>query len=263
MLSYQHSYHAGCLADVHKHALLSILLTSLIQKDRPLSYIETHSGRGLYDLESEESRKTGEADQGIKALQKADAFPKNHPYMKALLKAQSRYGESIYLGSPAFAKSILRPQDDLYLMELHPQEIKHLHRHLKDKNVHIHFRDGYEGALAISPPKARRGLVLIDPSYEVKSEYQGCVAFIKALHQKWPQGVIALWYPLLNAGHHKEMIRSLEEMNFPKCDHRSFQYASPKEVPGLFGTGLYIINAPWGVGPQMDEVEDLLRLFTI
>ncbi|HBN22218.1 MAG TPA: 23S rRNA (adenine(2030)-N(6))-methyltransferase RlmJ [Holosporales bacterium] len=261
MLSYQHSYHAGCLADVHKHALLSVLLTNLIQKERPLSYIETHSGRGIYDLDSEDSQKTGEAEQGIKALQKAAIFPKDHPYMRTLLAAQSRRGQNIYLGSPAFAKEILRPQDDLYLMELHPQEIKYLHRNFRDENVHIHFRDGYEGALAIAPPKARRGLVLIDPSYEIKTEYQDCVAFIKKLHQKWPQAVIALWYPMLEAGLYKGMVKALDDMPFPNRDHRSFQYAHPKDVSGLFGTGLYLINTPWGVNSQFDEVETLLKSF--
>lgn len=261
MLSYQHSYHAGCLADVHKHALLSVLLTNLIQKERPLSYVETHSGRGVYDLDSKDSQKTGEAEQGIKALQKSNVFPKDHPYMRTLLASQSRRGQNIYLGSPAFAKEILRPQDDLYLMELHPQEIKYLYRHFRDENVHIHFRDGYEGALAIAPPKARRGLVLIDPSYEVKTEYQECVAFIKKLHRKWPEAVIALWYPMLAAGHYKEMLKALEALSFPKCDHRSFQYAHPDDVSGLFGTGLYLINTPWGVDAQFDEVEKWLRSF--
>lgn len=261
MLSYQHSYHAGCLADVHKHALLSVLLTNLTQKERPLSYVETHSGRGVYDLDSEDSQKTGEAEQGIKALQKANIFPIDHPYMSTLLAEQKRRGQNIYLGSPAFAKRILRPQDDLYLMELHPQEIKYLHRHFRDENVHIHFRDGYEGALAISPPKARRGLVLIDPSYEIKTEYQGCVAFIEKLHQKWPQAIIALWYPMLEAGYYKDMIKALDKMTLPKCDHRAFQYAHPQDVTGLFGTGLYLINTPWGVESQLNEVEELLRLF--
>ncbi|NCP61849.1 MAG: 23S rRNA (adenine(2030)-N(6))-methyltransferase RlmJ [Alphaproteobacteria bacterium] len=261
MLSYQHSYHAGCLADVHKHALLSVLLTHLVRKERPLSYVETHSGRGVYDLDSEDSQKTGEAEKGIKALQKANIFPKDHPYMRTLLAAQRCRGSNIYLGSPAFAKEILRPQDDLYLMELHPQEIKYLHRNFRDENVHIHFRDGYEGVLAIAPPKARRGLVLIDPSYEIKTEYQDCVSFIKKLHQKWPQAVIALWYPMLEAGYYKAMIRALDDISFPKCDHRVFRYARPKEVSGLFGTGLYFINTPWGVEAQFDEVERLLRSF--
>ena len=261
MLSYQHSYHAGCMADVHKHALLSVLLTNLIQKERPLSYIETHSGRGIYDLDSEESQKTGEAEQGIKALQRAGRFPKDHPYMRTLLAVQSRRGKTIYPGSPAFAKEILRPQDNLYLMELHPQEIKYLHRHFREENVHIHFRDGYEGALAIAPPKARRGLILIDPSYEVKTEYQDCVTFIEKLHQKWPQAVIALWYPMLEAGYYKGMVRALNQLPFPRREHRSFQYTHPKDVSGLFGTGLYILNTPWGVSAQFDEVENLLDSF--
>lgn len=146
MLSYQHSYHAGCIADVHKHTLLSILLTSLTQKERPISYVETHAGRGLYDLGSEDSQKTGEAEHGIMALQHAGILPNDHPYMEALLKVQGRLGPLAYPGSPGIAKEILRPQDHLHLMELHPGEIKHLYRHFRSPNHHIHFRDGYEGA---------------------------------------------------------------------------------------------------------------------
>ncbi len=261
MLSYQHSYHAGCLADVHKHAILSVLLTALIQKDRPLSYVETHAGRGLYDLESSESHKTGEAQHGIKAIQQAGLFQETHPYMKTLLKIHNRYGKTIYGGSPAIARAILRPQDDLYLMELHPQEIKYLHRNFRDKNIHIHFRDGYEGVLAISPPKAKRGLILIDPSYEVKTEYQDCVDFIQKIHQKWPQAVIALWYPMLPSQYYDEMMKALNNLPFETVDHRSFQYAEARKDKGLFGTGMYIINPPWGVAADLDEIDSLLKEF--
>ncbi len=262
MLSYQHIYHAGCLADVHKHALLSILLTSLVQKERPLSYLETHAGRGIYDLNSEESLKTGEAQEGIQAIQKAVVFPEDHPYQQALRAVQKRYSNTHYAGSPGIARALLRPQDDLYLMELHPQEVRYLHRNFREENIHIHFRNGYEGALAIAPPKARRGLILIDPSYEIKTEYQDCVAFIQKIHQKWPQAVIALWYPMLPSRDFEPMIKALNNLNLEKVDHRFFQYASEKEGRGMFGTGLYIINTPWGVSDDFDDIENALTHFS-
>lgn len=261
MLSYQHSYHAGCLADVHKHALLSVLLENLTQKERPISYLETHAGRGLYDLESPESLKTGEALEGIIALQKQGLISDTHPYGKALAAIQKRYGPRIYPGSPAIAQALLRDQDALYLMELHPQEITHLQRNFRQRNTHVHFRDGYEGVLGISPPPARRGLVLIDPSYEVKTEYQTCVRFIEKLHHKWPQAVIALWYPMLSSGLYQEMSRDLDRLGLPAVDHRAFQYASPTGDVGMFGTGLYIINTPWGVDEPMTQTEALLKKF--
>ena len=261
MLSYQHAYHAGCLADVHKHALLSVLLTSLTQKDRPISYIETHAGRGVYDLTSEESLKTGEAQEGIQAILKANVFQESHPYRQALSKVQKRCGETIYAGSPGVARALLRPQDNLHLMELHPQEIPALRRSFRDENVHIHFRDGYEGALALSPPKARRGLILIDPSYEVKTEYQDCVDFVQKVHKKWPEAVITLWYPMLNPGYNLDMVTELNIIGFKNVDHRSFQYARPKDTRGIFGTGLYIINTPWGVSDEFDKIENALRKF--
>lgn len=152
MLSYQHIYHAGCLADVHKHSILSVLLSHFIEKDNAITYMETHSGRGLYDLNSPEAQKTGEAKQGIEVVLRTNIFPDSHPYMKAITYIRKRYGQEIYPGSPALAKYLLRPKDQIQLMELHPQEIVYLRENVAGPNVHIHHRDGYQGALALSPP---------------------------------------------------------------------------------------------------------------
>src|SRR5690606_5502399 len=168
MLSYQHIYHAGCLADVQKHMVLSIILAHLVKKDKPLSYIETHAGRGLYDLKSPEALKTKEASHGIEKLW--PEVPKNTPYAKILEETHAHFGPSFYPGSPFIACSLLRVCDQLTFMELHPQEYDALKRTFKGRNIQIHQRDGYEGTLALSPPHPRRGLVFIDPSYEVKTE---------------------------------------------------------------------------------------------
>lgn len=245
MLSYQHSYHAGNRADVHKHEILARLLAILTEKDRPLTYIETHAGRGIYDLTSAEAQKTGEATEGICALLQEAALPEAHPYMQALAATRLMHGPNSYPGSPAIARHMLRPQDVLHLCELHPQEVRYLRAAIKAKNIHIHHRNGYEVALALCPPTPLRGLALIDPSYEVKSEYEQAAQCAATLHQKWPQAVIVLWYPMLKAGLHQQMLTTLEAAALPML-HLPHQWCSPEEVRGMYGSGILIINPPYG-----------------
>ncbi len=244
MLSYQHAYHAGNRADVHKHALLAKLLVALTQKDRGITYIETHAGRGLYDLASPESHKTGEAKDGIINLIKTPFLPEDHPYMQTLGAVRKKYGASSYPGSPAIAQHLLRPQDTLHLFELHPQEHVHLKQTITGQNIHIHHADGYAGTLAKVPTTLTRGLVLIDPSYEIKSEYESVVEFMVKLHAAWPQAVIALWYPMLKARLHEAMTQKLLA-----CDWLSYHdeniFADPESVRGLYGSGMIVIQPPY------------------
>ena len=164
----------------------------------------------------------------------------------------------MYPGSPLIAHHILRANDHLHFMELHPQEIKHLKQNMKHNNCHVHFRDGYEGVLAISPPKARRGLVLIDPSFEVKQEYETCVSFMAKLHKKWPEACIVLWYPLLHSEHYKSMLKKLADLNFQKHQHYQWVFSQSREgdhkdqsEKGMKGTGLFIVNCPWGIENEL------------
>lgn len=247
MLSYQHIYHAGNRADVHKHRLLCALLVALTAKDRPISYLETHAGSGLYDLGAPEALKTGEAAEGIDALLRAGTIPADDPWLPALRAVRAAHGERSYPGSPALARQLLRPGDVMHLFELHPQAVHELRRHLKGPGVHIHHRDGYEGALAIAPPMPRRGLVLVDPSYEVKTEYQAAAGFVLALRRKWPQACIALWYPLLPAGLHEAMLARLAGADPALQDHR-IRWAEPAAERGLYGSGMVVLNPPWGFG---------------
>lgn len=210
MLSYQHSYHAANLADFHKHTMLAETLATLVADSEPLTYMETHAGRGVYDLTGEEARKTGEAKAG-RALWETLAV--EHPYRQTIAATQTRYGRDWYPGSPQIARSLLRASDRLHLFELHPQEYVALSMRIKAKNIRMHHRDGYKGVLALSPPVPRRGLVLIDPSYEVKSEYEQAAEFILKLRTKWPEVRILLWYPILEAGLHEAMLERLPEGN--------------------------------------------------
>lgn len=244
MLSYQHIYHAGNRADIHKHEVLSRLLVSLTAKDRPITYFETHAGRGLYDLSAPEAQKTGEAKAGIDALLAHAPLPDAHPYMQALAAVRNKHGAHAYPGSPAIARHLLRAQDVLHLCELHPQEVSHLRAAMKGRNVHIHHRDGYEAVMALCPPIPLRGLAMIDPSYEVKSEYEKAAQCAVVLHRAWPQGVIALWYPMLKAGLHEAMIEDLRKAELPLL-HLPHQWCAPDEVRGMYGSGMLLINPPY------------------
>ena len=236
MLSYQHGYHAGNPADLHKHLVLAELLTLLTRKSRGISYMETHAGRGLYDLGAEEAQKTGEAAEGIGALELPDCA-----LASALNSTRSQHGEASYAGSPLIAQKLLREQDMLHLMELHPAEFKVLRKNLRSENTSVHHSDGYEGVLSLSPPKPRKGLVLVDPSYEIKTEYAQVAEFTHKLMAKWPEASLMIWYPILPAGRHEELIAGLK-LKFIRHEV-SF---SLKDGEGMTGSGLVLVNAPYG-----------------
>lgn len=257
MLSYQHAYHAGNLADVHKHAALAWALAYLTRKDKPLSYIETHAGRGLYDLTAEEARKKGEAAGGILRAEVAEWFDAHHPYAQALAKIRARHGGSAYPGSPLLASVLLRRSGTLHLAELHPRERDALAASLHRK-AHIHDRDGYAMADAVCPPTPRRGFLLIDPSYERKSEYTTAAALLEKLHRKWPVGVLMLWYPILPAGLHEAPIDGLCKV-MPDALRHEVRFQPLAEGHGLAGSGLFIVNPPFGLE---DELTRLGTCFT-
>jgi len=249
MLSYQHAYHAGNAADVHKHLHLAMVLRRLTEKPRPLTYMETHAGRGLYDLASTEARKTAEADAGITAMLGEGRVPAG-PYRDVLAAVRARCGETAYPGSPLIAAEVLRRSDQLHLMELHPREHAALKQALTAPNIHIHKRDGYEGVLALAPPTPRRGMVLVDPSYEVKSEYEQVAEFTVRLHARWPQAVVMLWYPILPAGLHEGLRRRLEAAGLPALLIHEVDMP-PHWEKGMRGSGVAVINLPYGLAGQV------------
>tara|TARA_R110002012_G_scaffold23519_13_gene79726 strand:- start:371 stop:1174 length:804 start_codon:yes stop_codon:yes gene_type:complete len=258
MLSYQHAYHAGCLADVHKHGALAALCMHLREKPKPLSYLETHAGRAVYDLSSPESGKTGEAKAGILRLRADGAIPADQPLAEAIRMTERRFGAGFYPGSPLIAAQLLRPGDAIHLMEMHPAEHKALKRAMRAHDVHIHQRDGYEGVLAISPPTPRRGLVLIDPSYEIKTEYLRVADFVIGLHEKWPQATVMVWYPILKAGLHEAMAARLVSSDLPDVVRREVRFRGDPGAAGMSGSGLVIVNTPWGVDAALQAAERML-----
>lgn len=248
MLSYQHAYHAGNLADLHKHAALAVVLAALTAKDKPLSYLESHAGRGLYDLAAPEAEKTGEAAEGVVAALARGALPDDHPYVAAIRATRTAHGATAYPGSPLLARALLRPADRLHLLELHPQEHAALRAALNQPaahgpGVHIHRRDGHEGLPALVPPTPRRGLALIDPSYELKDEYPRVARLLLAVHAKWPEGVILLWYPVLDAGLHDELLRPLAAAGLPRLWHDAVTFGGSRLR--MRGSGLFCVNTPY------------------
>ena len=256
MLSYQHSYHAGNLADVQKHALLCWVLEYLTRKDKPLSYIETHAGRGLYDLGSAEASKTGEAALGIARVEAA--FDADHPYRRSLAGVRALHGPRAYPGSPLLAAMALREGDVMHLAELHPQEHAALSALLSPWGAHIQKRDGFEMALAVTPPTPRRGMMLIDPSYEVKADYQTIPKLIGQVVRKWNVGIIALWYPILTGGAHGPMLHALETAH-PGSLRHELRFPPVRDGHRMIGTGLWMLNPPFGIDAECARLDAIFR----
>jgi 23S rRNA (adenine2030-N6)-methyltransferase len=243
MLSYQHIYHAGNAADVQKHALLASMLDYLAAKEKPLTYVETHAGRGLYRLDAAEARKTGEAALGIGRLEAA--FPAEHPYRRRLAEVRGWHGVAAYPGSPILAALSLRDGDRMHLAELHPQEHAALTEVMAPFGARIAREDGFAMALALAPPVPRRGLVLIDPSYEVKEDYSAIPRFVATLRRKWNVGIVALWYPILTDARHLPMVGALSAAAPDAFRH---EVAFPaREGHRMVGSGMFIVNPPYGL----------------
>ena len=244
MLSYQHAYHAGNLADVHKHAALAWVLDYLTRKPKPLSYIETHAGRGLYDLAGAEATRTGEAAKGIA---RAEAwFGADHPYAKALTTVRATHGPSAYPGSPLIAQTLLREDDRLHLAELHPQEHAALAAALRAPNTRIYRQDGFDLAQSLCPPEPRRGMMLLDPSWEVKTDYTSVPRTMQNIARKWNVGILMLWYPLLRDGTHTSMLDQLGRA-FPEALRHEVRFPPARDGHRMVGSGLFTVNPPWGL----------------
>ena len=254
MLSYQHAYHAGNLADVHKHALLATALSRLAAKPKPLTYVETHAGRGLYDLCSDAARRTQEAEAGIARAQALEWLRPDHPLAQVLAAVRGRWGAQAYPGSPLVAAHFLRPGDQAHLAELHPAE----HAALADVAgfARLYQQDGFAVANALIPPTPRRGLLLIDPSYEVKADYDRIPPWIARMARKWNVGVIALWYPILANERHRAMTRALVA-DHPGALLSEVRFPPARPGHGMVGSGLFVINPPHGLDAEAARLSAL------
>jgi len=258
-MNYRHAYHAGNFADVHKHAILTLLLAHLRRKETPFHVLDTHAGIGRYDLSGIESGKTGEFEDGIAKL----LAERDHPLLSAyldLVRAENQPGElRFYPGSPVLIRALLRPDDRLTLVELHPEDAETV-RDLfqRDRQVIIREEDAYQALKACLPPKERRGLVLIDPPYEVRDEFQRMVKGLGDALKRFPSGIYALWYPIKSPS---EVARFKDELvNFAKpCLAAELMLRAPEDETKLNGSGLAVINPPWQLDEQMASLLPLLH----
>lgn len=258
MLSYQHGFHAGNFADLHKHLVLTLLLESLNRKAKPWSYLETHSGRALYDLSDDQARKTGEYRRGIARIWQGDCPEPLKLYLEQVQRVNSGAVLTRYPGSPTIAAGMARDDDRIRLMELHPAEVEALRQVFAgDERVAVHFRDGYEGVGALLPPTPRRGLVLIDPAYEVKDEYAQVVRFLTKAQRRWPTGMFAIWYPLLAANRWQVMVEEVAA-KAEGAVLRSELRAAAADSGGMYGSGMLVINPPWQLDLQLEQAVPML-----
>lgn len=255
MLSYKHGFHAGNHADVLKHTTLLILLDKLKQKEKPFTYIDTHSGAGLYDLNSEEANKTQEYQQGILNLNAQDIsqFPALQSYQSSVMAEQANH---LYLGSPKIAQQALRAQDKIVLVEMHNNEVSQLKRNMRgDDRVSIHHNDGFERLPAIAPPNPIRGIALIDPAYEVKDDYKQVVQSVKKSLKKWPVGIFAIWYPILAADRDRSewLTQQLSELEANNILNVQLCVSEQATDFGMHGSGMLIVNAPYQTDTQIQD----------
>ncbi|KTD23413.1 protein involved in catabolism of external DNA [Legionella lansingensis] len=256
MLSYQHGYHAGNFADVVKHLTLSRILNYMIQKEKPLFYLETHAGRGIYDLQDSQAVKTREYLQGIHLLwqEKNKLSTLFSPYLQCISDINPTGSLRFYPGSPALAIALLRPQDRIYCCELHPREFEHLQTlaHPR-KRVFYEHHDGLFNLNALLPPPERRAIIFLDPSYEIKQEYKEIPKAIKAAYQKFSTGVFCLWYPLVDKKLHEQLLRGMENIGAPNTLRIEFSL-NPMINQGMTGCGLWIINPPYALTNEMKTI---------
>ncbi|VUD51570.1 Ribosomal RNA large subunit methyltransferase J [Thalassocella blandensis] len=250
MLSYRHAFHAGNYADVLKHLVLIKTLNYLLKKDSPILYIDTHAGAGLYQTNSAESKKTGEFAEGFAQLDFTQLPEDTLPYHK-LVQKFSRQGQ--YPGSPMIAMQLLRPQDQLRFFELHPADFALLQQNSKThKRAKAEHSDGFQSLKALLPVQNQRALVLIDPSYEIKDDYDHVVKSVISAYQRMPNATFLIWYPVVNRHLIADMIRKLSKS--PIKDVWQFELGlSPDDNlnHGMTSSGIFAINPPWTLASEL------------
>lgn len=263
-MNYRHIYHAGNFADVLKHAVLARLITYLKQKDKPFRVIDTHAGIGLYDLSSEEAQKTGEWLDGIGRLMDAplpaDVAALLEPYLATIRALNPEGALKFYPGSPKIARMLLRPADRLSLMELHPADYEVLAANFAgDFQTRVTHLDGWLAMKAHVPPKEKRGLVLVDPPFEIEGEYRRLADGLAKAYRKFPGGVYCLWYPLKEGAPVRDFHQALEELDIPKILCTELSVRSDRDTTGLSGSGLIVVNPPYTLKAELDRLLPFLK----
>jgi 23S rRNA (adenine2030-N6)-methyltransferase len=255
MLSYRHSFHAGNFADVLKHIVLIKILEHLSKKDKPICCIDTHAGPGEYQLNSEFALKNKEFENGIGQLWQLDNPPDSVASYINVLKHFNPDGIlNRYPGSPLIIKHFLRNRDRVFLHELHSTEIDLLNTVIgNDRQIKIAHSDGLKNAISLLPPLQHRGMVLIDPSYEIKSDYQLVVDTLIQMHKRFPTGTYALWYPVVNRSRNLKMEKAIKASNLKNVQLFELGITVDSLEHGMTASGMIVINPPWTLATQMQE----------
>ena len=255
MLSYRHAFHAGNHADVLKHYVFSLVLDYFNQKEKPYWVVDTHAGSGVYALDKGYAKQNAEFESGIARLYTAENLPESlKSYVETIKKLNENNSLTLYPGSPYIAKHFLRRDDKLWLFELHPSDYKLLLENFMGENksstrirqTKIEMLDGFAGLKSCMPPASKRGVVLIDPPYELKEDYQHVVSAIKDTLTRFATGTYLVWYPLLQRPEPLNMVSALKSL----CPNNYLDVTLSVQTPaadgfGMFGSGMLIINPPW------------------
>ncbi len=262
MLSYRHAFHAGNHADVLKHFILWLTLDYFNRKDKPYWYIDTHSGAGLYDLRSSEAQKVGEYQHGIARLQQAPVLP---DLLQSFLQhlQQIVLHEHLYCGSPWLAQATLRESDKLRLFELHPTDFQHLQNNMREARLNrrgiLKQEDGFQGLIALLPPPTRRAVVLIDPPYESKQDYERVIKTLKEAQKRFEQGCYLVWYPCLSRVESQKLPEQLKKLS-PHNYLQAELYVQQARADGfgMHGSGMWLINPPYLLAEQLRHTLPIL-----
>lgn len=246
-MNYQHIYHAGNFADIAKHVGLLYCLEALKRKDSAFFVMDSHSGRGMYDLQAPEARKSAEAERGIQLLiEKSIGDAALRDYFNAI---RARKGKRLarYPGSPALIAASLRVQDRALFVELKPAEARAAAREVESLGrIRTEIGDGYAALKAFLPPEERRGLVLIDPPYESLDELKTMLRAFAEAYLRFPTGIYLIWYPIRSAGQRSMVHQRFEALDIPKILYADLAIHPDDAGVGLAGSGLMVINPPFG-----------------
>ena len=260
MLSYRHQFHAGNVADVFKHALLSRLLIALARKDKPFFVLDTHAGLGLYDLEHPWSQKTAEWRHGIcRVWARADAPEALQPYLEAVRADNTDGHLRHYPGSPRIARRLMRPADRLALCELNKDDCATLTAVFAGaRHTAIHNQDGFTAIRAFLPPQEKRGLTFIDASFDQADEFGRIVRAVKEAHTRFATGMIAVWYPLMAPAAMQAFARSLQAARLPKTLQLELSVHPEDWTEHIRGSGMIVVNPPFGLDREAPPLLDWL-----
>jgi len=255
-MNYRHAFHAGNFADVVKHVVLARILVHLCGKEAAFRVIDTHAGRGLYDLADEASQRTGEWHGGIGRLDETPlsgpAADLAAPYLEALQMTRALAGALAYPGSPMLAQHLARSQDRLVFVEKHPVEAQALQLAMgRDKRVRIVELDGWTALNAYVPPPEKRGLVLLDPPFEEPGEFDRMAQRLAQAWRKWPTGVYAAWYPVKEPDAVARFHAAVAASGVQRVLDLQVLRRQPTVPATLVGTGMVVVNPPWRLADEL------------